>query len=288
MKKTYDIAIIGTGPAGLSAAINGSIRNKKIILFGNGELTTKLQKAPEINNYLGFYGISGFELGEHFKKHIANMDIKITQEKVNAIYAMGESFSVMVNEKEYVASTVILATGMEFTKPIKGEAEFLGLGVGYCATCDAPLYRDKTVVIIGYNEEAEEEANYLSELAKEVYYVSMKNISGKLRSDIEIVNDIPVEIKGLENVESIQFRNREILADGVFILKDSLPPAQLVPGLEIIDGHIVTDRSMKTNIKGCYAAGDCTGKPYQYSKAAGEGQVAALNAAAYLDSIKYL
>lgn len=288
MEKAYDIAIIGTGPAGLSAAINGAIRNKRIILFGNGDLTTKLQKAPEINNYLGFYGISGFELGEHFKRHIENMDIKITEERVNAIYAVGDSFSIMVNKKEYAASTVILATGMEFTKPIKGEAEFLGAGVGYCATCDAPLYRDKTVVIIGYNEEAEEEANYLSELAKELYYVPMKNISGKLRSDIEIVNDMPVEIKGSESVESIKLKNREILTDGVFIIKESLPPAQLVPGLEIIDGHIVTDRSMKTNIKGCYAAGDCTGKPYQYSKAAGEGQVAALNAVAYLDSIKYI
>ncbi|WP_244834681.1 NAD(P)/FAD-dependent oxidoreductase [Clostridium sp. BJN0001] len=287
MEKIYDIAIIGTGPAGLSAAINGVIRNKNIILFGNGDLTTKLQKAPEINNYLGFYSISGVELGEKFKKHIANMDIKITEEKVNAIYAMGESFSIMVNEKEYAASAVILATGMEFTKPIKGETEFLGLGVGYCATCDAPLYRDKTVVIIGYNEEAEEEANYLSELVKELYYVPMKNISGKLRSDIEIVNDMPVEIKGCDIVESIQLKNREILTDGVFILKDSLPPAQLVPGLEIIDGHIATDRSMKTNIKGCYAAGDCTGKPYQYIKAAGEGQVAVLNAVAYLNSIKY-
>ncbi|WP_297425566.1 NAD(P)/FAD-dependent oxidoreductase [Clostridium sp.] len=288
MEKTYDIAIIGTGPAGLSAAINGAIRNKNIILFGNDKLTTKLQKAPEINNYLGFYGISGSELGEHFKKHIGNMDIKITEEKVNAIYAMGSSFSIMVNKKEYAASTVILATGIEFTKHIKGESEFLGSGVGYCATCDAPLYRDKIVVIIGYNEEAEEEANYLSELAKKLYYVPMKNISGKLRADIEIINDIPVEIKGSERVERIQFKNREILTDGVFILKESLPPAQLVLGLEIINGHIVTDRSMKTNIKGCYAAGDCTGKPYQYIKAAGEGQVAALNAVAHLDSIKYL
>jgi thioredoxin reductase (NADPH) len=101
------------------------------------------------------------------------MGIEITEERVNNIYAMGDYFALMVNEKMYEATTVILATGMEYTKPIKGEEQLLGKGVGYCATCDAPLYRGKTVTIIGYNKEAEEEADFVSEVAEKVYYIPM-------------------------------------------------------------------------------------------------------------------
>ena len=147
----YDIAIVGSGPAGLSAALNAKIRNKKFIIFGNKELSYKLSKAPKINNYLGFYGVTGAQVRDKFLEHIDNMGIEITEERVNNIYAMGDYFALMVNEKMYEATTVILATGMEYTKPIKGEEQLLGKGVGYCATCDAPLYRGKTVTIIGYN-----------------------------------------------------------------------------------------------------------------------------------------
>ena len=151
-----DIAIVGSGPAGLSAALNAKIRNKSFIVFGNNNLSNKVIKASKINNYLGFYGVTGKDLAEKFKEHINSMDIKITEERVNNIYAMGDYFALMVNEKMYEARTIILATGMEVGKTLEGEERLLGKGVGYCATCDAPLYRDKVVTVIGYNKEAEE------------------------------------------------------------------------------------------------------------------------------------
>ena len=282
----YDIAIVGSGPAGLSAALNAKIRNKKFIIFGNKELSYKLSKAPKINNYLGFYGVTGAQVRDKFLEHIDNMGIEITEERVNNIYAMGDYFALMVNEKMYEATTVILATGMEYTKPIKGEEQLLGKGVGYCATCDAPLYRGKTVTIIGYNKEAEEEADFVSEVAEKVYYIPMYKDAVKVNENIEIVAKKPLEIVGEEKVSSIKTDDGELENDGVFVLKDSISPGQLVPGLEIEDGHIKVDREMKCNIPGCFAAGDCVGKPYHYIKSAGEGNIAALSAVKYIDTLK--
>ena len=199
---------------------------------------------------------------------------------------MGDYFALMVNDKTYEATTVILATGMEYSRPLKGEEEYLGKGVGYCATCDAPLYRGKVVTIIGHNKEAEEEANFVSELAGLVYYIPMYKGPYELRTNIELVEDKPEEIKGEIKVDKIVLKNRELETDGVFVLKDSISPGQLVPGLKITDNHIEVDRLMKTNIKGCFAAGDCVGIPYQYIKSAGEGNIAALSAAKYLDQKK--
>lgn len=286
MEKRYDVAIVGSGPAGLSAAINAKIRNKEIILFGYSDLSNKLIKAPKINNYLGFPNITGQELKENFQRHMESMEIDITTERINCIYAMGDYFVLMANEKMYEAKAVILATGMEYTKPLKGETEFLGRGVGYCATCDAPLYKGKVVTVIGYNKEAEEEANYVSELAEKLYYIPMYNGDYHLSDKIEVVKDKPIEIKGEDLVTALELSNGTLKTDGVFILKDSISPGQLVPGLEMEEGHIKVDRNMRTNLKGCFAAGDCVGKPYQYIKAAGEGLIAALSAVSYVDSMR--
>lgn len=285
MSERYDIAIVGSGPAGLSAALNAKIRNKKFIIFGNKNLTNKLVKAPKINNYLGFYGTTGEGVKERFQEHLKAMDIEITEERINSIYAMGEYFALMANDKTFEAKSVILATGIEYTRPIKGEEDFLGKGVGYCATCDAPLYKGKVVTIIGHNKEAEEEANYVSELAGEVYYVPMYKGNYKLRDNIKLIEDKPKEIVGELKVNKLILSNTEIATDAVFLLKDSISPGQLVPGLKIEENHIFVDRLMKTNIPGCFAAGDCVGKPYQYIKSAGEGNVAALSAVQYLDTI---
>lgn len=287
MSDRYDIAIVGSGPAGLSAAINCKIRNKNIIVFGSKDLSNKVIKAPKVNNYLGFYDITGSYMKDKFQQHIDFMGINITFERINAIYAMGDYFTLAVNDKMYEAKTVILATGIEYTKPLKGEEEFLGRGVGYCATCDAPLYKGKVVTIIGYNKEAEEETNYVSELAEKIYYVPMyKGDYDLKRGNIELIKDRPVEIQGEDRVTKVILKEREIITDGVFVLKDSVAPNQLVPGLLIENDHIKVDLDMKTNLQGCFAAGDCTGKPYQYLRAAGQGQVAALNAVSYLDCLK--
>ena len=278
----YDIAIVGSGPAGLSAAINAKIRNKNIIVFGTESLSNKLIKAPSIDNYLGFYEISGEELREKFQDHLDKMEIEITYKKINNIYAMGDYFALMSGDDMYEATTVILATGVEYGKPIKGEEEFLGKGVGYCATCDAPLYK----------EESKEEANFLNEIASKTYFIpmykndSLMRESNELDNSIEVINDRPVQIKGENLVNKVSFKEKEIDVDGVFVIKDSASPKSLVPGIETEGPHIKVDINMQTSITGCFAAGDCAGKPYSYIKSAGQGQIAAINAVSYLDKLR--
>lgn len=286
MSERYDIAIVGSGPAGLSAALNAKIRKKSFIIFGNDDLSGKLVKAHEINNYLGFYGMSGKAIKEEFEKHIKAMDISITNERVNNIYAMGSYYALMVNDKMYEATSVILATGIQYGKLFPGEERLLGKGVGYCATCDAPLYKDKIVTIIADSKSEEEEANFISTIASKVYYIPTYKGEVEVDSDIEVVKDTPVEIIGEDKVEKLILKNREIETDGLFILRDSISPGQLVPGLKITDNHVEVDRLMKTNLNGCFAAGDIVGKPYQYIKSAGEGNIAALSAVSYVDALK--
>ncbi|MCM1989701.1 NAD(P)/FAD-dependent oxidoreductase [Oceanirhabdus seepicola] len=285
-EERYDIAIIGSGPAGLQAAINASIRNKRIIIFGTEELSHKVVKAQKVSNYLGVPLVTGIELKNAFQDHIDKIGIQITYERITNVYAMGEYYALMVNEKMYEATSIIMATGIEYTKPLKGELEFLGKGVGYCATCDAPLYREKRVAIIGHNMEAVEDAKYVNELAEKVFFIPMFKEKFTLPADIDIVEDVPVEIIGEEHAKGIRFNNSELFVDGIFIMKDSVMPDQLVPGLELENGHIKVNRNMETNLPGCFAAGDCVGKPYQYIKAAGEGCIASLNAVSYVNNIK--
>ncbi|NAS19249.1 FAD-dependent oxidoreductase [Clostridium butyricum] len=281
----YDLAIIGSGPAGVSAALNAKIRKKNFVIFGSKELSNKLTKAEKINNYLGFYGKSGAQIRDEFIKHMESMDIGITEEKINNIYAMGDYFTLMANDKMYEASAIILATGVNFGRPFKGEEELLGKGVGYCATCDAPLYKDKIVTIIAYNKHEEDEVNFISTIASKVYYIPMYKEEVEVDEKVEIINDMPVEIIGKERVEKLILKNSEIETDGIFILRDSVSPSQLVPGLELDENHVKVDRKMTTNLQGCFAAGDIVGAPYQYIKAAGEGNIAALSAVSYIDNL---
>ena len=286
MNERYDIAIIGSGPAGLSAALNAQIRKKKFIVFGSPDFSSKLIKAQKINNYLGFYGMSGAEIKEQFENHIKSMGIEITNERINNIYSMGDYFALMANEKTYEASTVILATGVNFGRPFEGEEEFLGKGVGYCATCDAPLYKNKVVTIIAYNKKEESEVNFVGSIASKVYYIPMYSEGVEVDPDIEIIKGMPVKIEGKNKVKKLILKDREIETDGLFILRESVSPGQLVPGLKVVDNHVEVDRFMRTNLNGCFAAGDMVGMPYQYIKAAGEGNIAALSAVSYLDRIK--
>lgn len=286
MSERYDVAIVGSGPAGISAAITAKIRKKNLILFGSNDLSNKLMKAHEINNYPGLYGKSGSEIAGDFKNHLQSMDISITEEKINNIYAMGDYFALMVNDKMYEATSIILATGIQYGKPFKGEEELLGKGVGYCATCDAPLYKNKIVTIISYSKHEENEADFISTIASKVYYIPMYKEEVEVCDSIEVIKDTPVSIEGTDKVEKLVMQNGEIITDGLFILRDSISPGQLVPGLKITDNHVEVTRLMETNLKGCFAAGDIVGKPYQYIKSAGEGNIAALSAVSYLDSLK--
>lgn len=281
-----DIAIIGSGPAGVSAAINAKIRNKSFVLFGHKDMSAKLVKAHEINNYLGFYGKSGEEMKDIFLAHAKHMGIDIIEARVTNIYSMGDYYSILANNEMYEATSIILATGVNFGKPFKGEEELLGRGVSYCATCDAPLYKGREVTIIAYNKHEEAEADYVADLASKVNYIPMYKEEVQVKEGIEVIRDVPVEIVGEQSVEKLVLKEREIETDAVFILRDSVSPGQLVPGLELDKNHVKADIQMKTNLPGCFVAGDIAGLPYQYIKAAGQGNIAALSAVAYVDELK--
>ena len=287
MENRYDVAIIGTGPAGLSAAITLKIRNKSIILFGSKDLSSKVAKAHEIQNYLGLPAISGEALAKKFSSHIESMGIEITQEQITTVYSMGDYYSLLSkNNQMYDVNAVILATGVNFGKPYPGEKEFLGIGVSYCATCDAPLYRGKTVAIIGASPKEEAEADFMSEIAGKVYYIPLYKEKVNVKEAITVVEDVPTAIEGEMKAEKLILKNQELTVDGIFILRESVLPEQLVPGLEMDGNHIAVNRRMETNLAGCFACGDIVGMPYQYIKSAGEGNVAALSAVGYLDSLK--
>lgn len=285
MSDRFDIAIIGSGPAGLSAALIAKIRNKSFKIFGDKALSNHMMTAPEVNGYLGFPSGSGKELLDLFKEHINKMGIEITEERVSNVYDMGDYFEILVEDKTYESTTVILATGIEYVDPIKGEREFVGKGVGYCTTCDGPLYKGKTVSIISYLKEGESEANFISEIADKVYYIPLYKEELNLNKNIEVINDTPIEIIGDTKVTKLALEKSQLETDGVFVLKNAIPPTELVPGLEIENGHIKVDINMKTNLKGCFAAGDCAGKPYQDIKSAGQGSTAALSAVDYLSKL---
>lgn len=212
------------------------------------DLSKKIIKAPKINNYIGLPNITGGQLKENFIDHFKAMNIDITVERINNIYAMGHYFTLIANEKIYEATAVILATGVEYSRSLPGEAEYLGRGVGYCATCDAPLYKGKVVTVIGYNEKSFEEANFISEIVGKVYFIPMYKGECRLRSNIEIIKAVPKEILGTDKVNKIIFQDREISTDAVFILKDNINSDQLVPGLEIYEMHIKVNRKMETNL----------------------------------------
>lgn len=289
MVERFDVAVVGTGPAGISAAITLKIRNKNILLIGNKSLSDKLWKAHEINNYPGIPNVSGEGLEKRFEEHLKQLGIEITEDKITAIYSMGDYYSLLSkNNVTYEASTVILATGIKFGKPYQGEEEFLGKGVSYCATCDAPLYRGKKVVVIGETPKEESEAKYMSELCEKVTYIPIYkgDVDGDMleTDNIEVLRDSPVSIEGGMKADKLVLKSCEVEADGIFILRDSVAPGQLVPGLVMDGNHVAVNRQMETNLPGLFACGDITGTPYQYIKAAGEGNVAALSAVNYLNN----
>ena len=285
----YDIAIIGTGPAGLEAAITAKVRNKNIILFGSKDLSQKMQvvKHP-ILNYLGLPSKTGVEMANVFQQQLDELGISIIEEKVSNVYAMGEYFALQLNNSEMVeATSVILAMGVAAGKPYTGEEQFLGRGVSYCATCDAPLYKGKVVAVVAGSQEEEAEADFLGEVCEKVYYFPQYKDEPQLNSkNIEIHYEKPVEIKGMMKANTLKTDQSEYAVDCVFILRPTQFPGSLVPGLEIEGNAVKVDLQMKTNLPGLFAAGDITGQPYQYIKAAGQGNVAALSAVAYVDELK--
>ncbi len=282
-----DVAIIGCGPAGLSAAINAKWRGKEVVLFGTKLCSPALHKAHQIDNYLGFPAMAGEDLRQRFLEHAESMGIKPELQTVSAAYPMSGYFELQLRNDNLQVTTLVLATGVAVARPLPGEEKYIGRGISYCATCDGNFYRGKVVAVISEDAHGEEEALFLASLAEKVYYLPLYAPVGRLPENVEIVDDKPAEFSGGDRLEKLELKSGKSLdIDGCFVLKEQLPLTQLVPGLELADRHIKVDRRMATNIPGLFAAGDVAGRPYQLAKAVAEGQLAALSAVSYIDSQK--
>lgn len=282
----YDAAIVGTGPAGISAALNFKLHKKNIIWFGSKELSTKVEKSEKIANYPGLSMISGSELNARFVKQIEEMDIQLTEKLVTGITPTGNGFMVLGGNDIYETKTILLALGVVSAKGFSGEKKLLGHGVSYCASCDGFLYKDKKIAVFCADKRFEHEVEFLAELAKEVcLFTAYKDIEINIPNVMHFNQSIK-EICGQDLVNKIILSDgTEISVEGVFVLRNAVAPSTLLKGLETDGPHIVVNKNMETNIKGCYAAGDCTGRPYQLTKSTGEGNIAAHSILEYLSEL---
>lgn len=280
-----DIAVIGNGPAGMSAAINGVARNKHVEIFGRDYKTTTLYRAENINNHIGLPNVTGKEIMDTFYSHIKELDIKINTGRVQQIIPFGGCFMINCDNEIYEAKAVIIATGMNKTSTIKNEDKFIGKGLSYCATCDGMLYRGKDVVLVSEVdeiEEANEDVKFLSEICNSVTYVCKNEIDVSFSENVKVLKGKLKEIKGDDLVTSVVVDDDEIKTDGVFIIKESIPSDTLIPGLKLDGNAIEVNRLCETNVAGVFACGDVTGWPFQVSNATGEGLIAAQQAVRYL------
>lgn len=275
-----DVAIIGAGPAGVAAAINVRQRNRSLLLLGATEVSRKLESAQEIANYPGLPEIGGAALATAFHRHLEAQDIVVERKYVDHVYPMGDFYALTSGEEMWEARSVVLATGVTAFKPVEGEVELLGRGVSYCATCDGRLYKDRTVLVLAYDADAEEEIRYLSEFSDVTCLVMKKGV--RAPEGVKMVEGVkPRRFVQAERGVVLETDGVSYVADGAFVLRSAMLPGVLVPGLETEDGRVVVDRQLATNLPGVFAAGDLTGAPYQIAKAVGEGATAGLSAAAY-------
>ena len=277
----YDILVLGSGPAGLAAAVGARGRNKSVLVIGNRWQDSPLAKAEKVDNYLGMPGRTGTQMLEEFYNHAVSAGVDFVTGRAISLMAWN-GFMVTVGSQVYEGSALILAPGVSRQAKYPGEAEYLGRGVSYCATCDGMLYRNKPVAVVGRSSDAPQEANYLKSLGCQVVYVSPQPPRG-LDKEIPFVKANRLAVKGEATVTALEADGADIPCNGVFILRQAVAPTDLLPALETENGVIKVDRHMATNVEGVFAAGDCTGGPLQVAKAVGEGHVAALSACEYLD-----
>lgn len=283
----FDIGIIGSGPAALSAAVNAKQRNKSVCVFGRSLDSSLLFAAEKVDNYLGMPDVTGEEMLNQFYAHAVKRGVEFKESRISQIMSMGDYFVINADNEFFEAKTLILAIGLNKSRGIEGEMEYLGKGVSYCATCDGMLYRGKKVVVVGENEEGEAEANFLADVCEQVTYVPLYQPVLNLKETVEVLKGKPKAVVGEGiRVTGIEVDGETVECDGIFFAKNSTPPESLLFGLNTDGKNIIVDRNMATNLPGVYAAGDCTGAPFQIAKAVGEGLVAALSAAAYIDAKK--
>jgi len=297
-KEEYELVIIGAGPGGMTAAIYAARYKIKTLIISK-DVGGLGNEAHIVENWPGIIKIPGTELMQNFKKHVESLGVKIMQEEVDKLEKKNNSFQVTTaNSKTFNAKTLILALGSVRRKlNIPGEAEFIGKGVSYCTTCDAPLFKDKTVCVVGGRNSAVMSAIVLAKYAKKVYIIYRRDAlraEPYLRDDlknyknIEIIYNAEVtKIEGTKFVEKITLKDgKEMPMEGVFIQVGQIPSTTLAKELNLKLNEkksIITDKEMATNVPGVYAVGDIRDTPLkQIVTAAGDGATAAFSVFKYL------
>lgn len=275
----YDVIVIGSGPAGITAAIYAKRRNLSILVISKGN--GALQKAEKIDNYYGFEnGISGKELYENGVKQAKNLGIDFIEDEVINIEYINQ-FTVETVNSKYEAKAVILATGVSRNVPhIKGIKEFEGKGVSYCAVCDSFFYKGKDVAVLGDGNYAIHEFETLKPVASSVTILTNGNTMVENRdSSIEVNRKKIREFRGDTKLEEVEFEdNTTQNLNGVFIAMGTASSSDLARkiGARIENNNIIVNENMETTVPGLFACGDCTGGLLQISKAVYEGAKAGL------------
>lgn len=295
----YDVIIIGCGPAGMNACLYASRSNLKTLVIEKNCPGGKVIKANTIENWLGMDKITGVDLSLNMFKHSFSFGGVYEQGNVLDIIDHNDYKEVILKDKTYKCLTVIIAIGTSEKKiGIPGEEKFYGKGVSYCAVCDAPLYKNKDMVVIGNSAHAIEETVYLSKYARKIYFVcdmpsfaeneEIKQIRDKNNIDI-MAGYYPIRIEGEEGVNRIVLKKgneeRSLETSVVFPLLGDNPDTKFVERLNIVDdkNHIIVNDRKETKIPGIYAAGDCTNTPLkQIVTASSDGALAAIEAYKYI------
>ena len=267
----YDVLVIGGGPAGLSAALNVRARGKTALVISNPLAENPLWKAERVDNCLGLPDLSGKELLTVLYDHAVSAGVEFLEARALSALSAGTDWYVAAGDMMTQGKAVVLAAGVVRGKKLPGEAELLGRGVSYCATCDGMLYRGKRVAVLGWTPSAEKEAAFLEGIGCQVLYLDKPR---------------DCAIRGAEKVEAVTCGGVTEAVEAVFLLRPAMAPGDLFPGLETGGGFVAVDREMRTNLPGVFAAGDCTGGPLQVSKAVGEGLTAGQKAAAFAAAVK--
>lgn len=299
----YDIIIIGSGPAGLSAAIYAQRAClDTIVIEKNGISGGQVLNTWEVDNYPGFPGVTGFELSRQFREHANKLGARVVQDEVVQVELSGNVKKVVCEEETYEARCVILASGAHHrTLEVPGEEELRGAGVSYCATCDGAFFRGRTVAVVGGGDAALEDAIFLARMCEKVYIVhrrdklrGAKRLQERLQAleNIEFVwNSETVAIEGNAQVEALRLRQtqtgeeRRLDVDGVFIAVGIAPESELYAGQLELDeqGYIRADESGQTSVPGVFAAGDVRTKALrQILTAASDGANCVASAERYL------
>lgn len=303
MSEVYDIAILGAGPAGISAAIYAArARLNTLWLDKQFAQGGQILNTYEVDNYPGMPGISGMDLGEAMGNHAAKLGIEPVRENVLAVEDVGSEKIIRTKKHEYRARTVILACGASHRRlNIPGEEEYSGMGVSYCATCDGAFFKEKTAVVIGGGNMALEDAIFLSRICEKVYLVHRRDEfrgdqilqdSLKACENVEIIwNSVAVEVQGADSVTGLKIRNVKdnseslIQTDGVFIAVGLVPNTEKFQGVVALDesGYILAGEEGITQTPGIFAAGDIrTKKLRQVVTAVADGANAVTSAQHYL------